>query len=327
MIHQAAHNQPANIAALWRGVQRYGFNGKEGDDERMGGGGNTYDYGFRIYNEHLSRFLSTDPLSANYPMLTPYQFASNTPLQAIDLDGLEAYFIHGTASGPERWLTTDIKSGQLNDGAQALYRISNNTSYDASFNWGDGPMGWGNGVFNTDCDRESAANQLVDHVLKTSDGCQDITLIGHSHGGNVAIQAVPLLRRKLDEAGKCDVKINIITVATPADNKSGSSENPQTHIGCFKSHVHIYNEIDGIQTTGANIMDFLNIGRILPEKFERSYNCPKTSNYNIDVSSKYDNPYVAFSPTLLDRIGAHSFDVESDFIELNTTNGVIKELE
>jgi len=31
-----------------------------------------------------------DPLTKSYPMLTPYQFASNTPIWAIDLDGLEA---------------------------------------------------------------------------------------------------------------------------------------------------------------------------------------------------------------------------------------------
>jgi RHS repeat-associated protein len=68
---------------------RYGFNGKEKDDE-VSGSGNQYDYGFRIYNPRLGRFLSIDPLTKSYPMLTPYQFASNTPIQAIDLDGLEA---------------------------------------------------------------------------------------------------------------------------------------------------------------------------------------------------------------------------------------------
>jgi hypothetical protein len=31
-----------------------------------------------------------DPLTKEYPELTPYQFASNTPIYAIDLDGLEA---------------------------------------------------------------------------------------------------------------------------------------------------------------------------------------------------------------------------------------------
>ena len=44
----------------------------------------------RIYDPRLGRFLSVDPITADYPYLTPYQFASNTPIQAIDLDGLEA---------------------------------------------------------------------------------------------------------------------------------------------------------------------------------------------------------------------------------------------
>lgn len=41
-------------------------------------------------------FLSVDPLTSSYPMLTPYQFAGNTPIRAIDLDGLEPYPIAGT---------------------------------------------------------------------------------------------------------------------------------------------------------------------------------------------------------------------------------------
>lgn len=36
--------------------------------------------------------MSIDPLTKSYPELTPYQFASNTPIQAIDLDGLEAVY-------------------------------------------------------------------------------------------------------------------------------------------------------------------------------------------------------------------------------------------
>ncbi len=54
------------------------------------------DYGFRLYNKAAGRFLSTDPLTSSYPMLTPYQFASNTPIQAIDLDELEAAFVQAT---------------------------------------------------------------------------------------------------------------------------------------------------------------------------------------------------------------------------------------
>ena len=67
---------------------RYGFNGKELDKETTVT--SAYDYGFRIYNPALGRFLSVDPLFKSYPELTPYQFASNSPIEAIDLDGLEA---------------------------------------------------------------------------------------------------------------------------------------------------------------------------------------------------------------------------------------------
>ncbi|MFZ1313155.1 MAG: RHS repeat-associated core domain-containing protein, partial [Chitinophagaceae bacterium] len=51
---------------------RYGFNGKEKDNEVV-----QYDYGFRIYDPRLVRFKSVDPLTNSYPWYTPYQFAGN----------------------------------------------------------------------------------------------------------------------------------------------------------------------------------------------------------------------------------------------------------
>lgn len=67
---------------------RYGFNGKENDDAAKGEG-EQQDYGMRIYDPRAGRFLSVDPLDAEYPMLSPYQFASNFPIGGIDRDGLE----------------------------------------------------------------------------------------------------------------------------------------------------------------------------------------------------------------------------------------------
>ena len=73
---------------------RFGFNGKENDTDF---GEGIQDYGFRLYDRRISRFLSTDPLFKSYPWYTPYQFAGNTPIQAIDLDGLEpSYMIDKT---------------------------------------------------------------------------------------------------------------------------------------------------------------------------------------------------------------------------------------
>ncbi len=71
---------------------RYGFNGKENDKEF---GEGMQDYGMRINDNRLGRFLSVDPLTKKYPHYTPYQFAGNKPVNHIDLDGLEEYKSYG----------------------------------------------------------------------------------------------------------------------------------------------------------------------------------------------------------------------------------------
>jgi RHS repeat-associated protein len=64
---------------------RYSFNGKEDDTES-----GIQDYGMRMYDKSIGRFLSVDPLTDEYPFYSPYQFASNTPILAVDVDGLES---------------------------------------------------------------------------------------------------------------------------------------------------------------------------------------------------------------------------------------------
>src|SRR5690606_512479 len=69
-------------------IYRYGFNGKEGDNN--GEWGNVaYDYGFRIYDPTIARFKSVDPLTSSFSFYSPYQFAGNKPIMFIDLDGAE----------------------------------------------------------------------------------------------------------------------------------------------------------------------------------------------------------------------------------------------
>jgi RHS repeat-associated protein len=70
------------------GDYSFGFNGKELDKEGMGGGASTYDYGFRIYNSALGRFLSVDPLMSCSYFESPYHYASSNPILYIDFQGL-----------------------------------------------------------------------------------------------------------------------------------------------------------------------------------------------------------------------------------------------
>jgi RHS repeat-associated protein len=70
------------------GNYRYGFNGKENDSD-VKGEGNQQDYGMRIYDPRVGRFMSIDPLQRSFPALSPYAFAGNGVTFATDMDGLE----------------------------------------------------------------------------------------------------------------------------------------------------------------------------------------------------------------------------------------------
>lgn len=65
---------------------RFGFNGKEKDDE-IQGEGNSLDFGGRIYDSRLGRWLSLDPLMDKYPSLSAYNFCANNPIIFIDPSG------------------------------------------------------------------------------------------------------------------------------------------------------------------------------------------------------------------------------------------------
>jgi len=65
---------------------RYGFNGMEKDDE-VSGEGNSYNFGARMYNPIVGKFLSLDKISDIYTGISDYVFVGNNPISRIDIDG------------------------------------------------------------------------------------------------------------------------------------------------------------------------------------------------------------------------------------------------
>jgi RHS repeat-associated protein len=108
-------------------LYRYGFNGKENDND-VKGEGNQQDYGMRIYDPRLGKFLSVDPLTKDYPSWSPYPFAMNSPTSGVDLDGLEYYY-----SADGRFL------GNIGT-SQDVYRADRLSSQEVDC--GDGTKGW-----------------------------------------------------------------------------------------------------------------------------------------------------------------------------------------
>ncbi len=61
---------------------RYGFGGHEKDDE-VKGSGNSLDFGARIYDPRIGRWLSLDPLAQLYSGWSPYNFVRGNPILSV----------------------------------------------------------------------------------------------------------------------------------------------------------------------------------------------------------------------------------------------------
>ncbi len=197
---------------------RYGFNGKEGDDE-IKGDDNQQDYGMRIYDPRVGRFLSVDPIAREYPWFSPFHFAGNMPIAAIDLDGLEPFWIVGTTQKPNVTPETQKTAEYILNNIATTAHDPNIANIDFGFDWSEN-TGLGNDLLNNASDRSKAAEALANYVKTWHIKGQPITLIGYSHGGNVVAQAAPLIFEKLG------VEVNIITLNTPASNWSETKTNP-----------------------------------------------------------------------------------------------------
>lgn len=65
---------------------RYGLQGKESDDE-LKGAGNSYDFGARMLDPRIGRWLSVDAFASIFPNESPYSSFANSPIALIDVDG------------------------------------------------------------------------------------------------------------------------------------------------------------------------------------------------------------------------------------------------
>ena len=105
------------------GGYRYGFNGKENDNST--GEGNL-DFGARIMDVKLGRWLSVDPLEKKYTAFSPYNFAINNPIIVIDIDGRDIIIVTSTGNY-KRAAKTLLKTP---DGKALWNKYAKNKNYD-----------------------------------------------------------------------------------------------------------------------------------------------------------------------------------------------------
>ncbi len=114
---------------------RYGFNGKEKDNE-VKGENNQLDFGNRVYDPRLGHWLSVDPEAKRYPGYSPYNYALNTPISAVDPDGRLIIFIGGL----RLWVGQGDQKG---DGYKTSNSYQGIYNYDIYNYWSDDKNSFG----------------------------------------------------------------------------------------------------------------------------------------------------------------------------------------
>lgn len=238
----------------------YKFNGKELDEET-----GLYYYGARYYNPRTSVWLSVDPIALWQPVqevehyiegqhnggyfnpknMSVYGYTYQNPINYIDPNGKQIFVTHGT--------TQNTGKGVFSKNVLSEFkRITGNTYIDDKFSW-KAPL-----LNNATNHRALAAKQLIKHVVSernkliksgTISKDEPVTLLGYSHGGNVDIQAIDEISKQLG------VKVNLITVSTPAYNSEESLkkselaglESPAEKTS-IATHLHFVHRNDIVQS-------------------------------------------------------------------------------
>lgn len=153
------------------------------------------------------------------------------------MDGNQVFAVHGTFSSQTTWENQDDIMAFCKD------RFGDTMFY-FKFEWSGG---------NSRYARTEAANKLIAEILTKRDGVdpsEPITLVGHSHGGNVIIEAANKMVNMKEFEG---ITINLLTICTPVRDDYQPSQALQDR----GEHINVYDDIDPVQVMGGADMKFI----------------------------------------------------------------------
>jgi len=115
---------------------RYKYNGKE---EFTDNGLDWLNYGARFYDAALGRFWTQDNYSEKYAWMSPYQYAGNSPVMNIDVNGDSVYVIFDGKDG-KLYIYNDNNSRRdySDDELIGTYNAHNNVAKHSKGKWEDG---------------------------------------------------------------------------------------------------------------------------------------------------------------------------------------------
>ncbi|MDN4617494.1 RHS repeat-associated core domain-containing protein [Paenibacillus sp. PsM32] len=245
-----------------------------------------YHLNTRYYDPAIGRFLNEDTYEGqvNNPLsLNSYTYVHNNPLLYTDPNGTDVWLFHGTkvlgmGGTSETWTAGFINYLKTVFPGEDIHLAD-----------------WSGG--NSVEARAEGADKWTSRIKEWRDISRNennpVRLIGHSHGGNVAIGVT----NNLSRLKKGIYVTTLITIATPVRKEY------QLQTGVIQ-HIHVYNNYDSIQINGGNIRtafatntrtyenDYTQNVEVKYSKTERSGSIAKHSamHSNIDVWKQYIRP-------------------------------------
>jgi RHS repeat-associated protein len=190
---------------------RYGFNGMEKDDE-VKGGGNSFDFGSRMYDPRTGRWFTTDKNQNNYPAWSTYSGFGDNPIFNVDKDGNDFIFFAGAGYKGENEQKkfnksfTSTMSEILGDNFSVVPFINNGALTDVAWGMKNGYTP----IQNIDEDQVMlCAISHVEEVISGLECGEPLNMVGSSYGSATAAQTTFYLLEHASEYGLDNVQISL----------------------------------------------------------------------------------------------------------------------
>lgn len=205
---------------------RFGFNGKENDDA-IKGDDNSLDFGGRIYDNRICRWLSIDSKAKDYPAYSPYNFALDNPVINIDVDGKKVYFFPGAgyddnAEKQKAFTRTFISlmSQLLPDNFEVIEEAHEDRNVGQNVAWAvsNSSMPIKN-INKNDVLRNSV--DAISNDFKDAVPGEPLNIVGSSYGSVVAAQTALYIAQNKDKLGiSKETQISVTLISSPVNQDS-----------------------------------------------------------------------------------------------------------
>ena len=200
---------------------RFGFNGMLSDEEVNNGWGLSYNTEFRQYDPRLGKWLSVDPLAADFTAWSPYNYVLGQPTMFIDPDGRAPRGYCGGQVGGGVPSNPFIRAASSNEVTRVSQSFERNVDNSFSVSFGTQMAGAGIGFRSGDLELSSGISVgATDFSLNPSTGQQETTITALSVSGSATFM----------EAG-FGLGVNIGQITASNNGVNGQLSNFQTGVG------------------------------------------------------------------------------------------------